>query len=186
MPVAEMEGTRINQSVVRLIRDDITDLEVEAFVLYAQRDLALGSGFGGAIAMRGGPSVQKELDEMAPIETGEAVVSGAGKLKAEYIIHAVGPRFQEEDTEKKLRDTMLASLRRAEEKGIKSLAFPAMGAGYHGVAPAVSARVMLESLREHLGGDSALAEVTICVFDTPQFDSFQSALADLGKTEKLT
>jgi len=182
MPVAEREGTRINQCVVRLIRDDITDLEVDAFVLYAQPDLALGSGFGGAIAMRGGPSVQKELDEVNPVETGEAVVTGAGKMKAEFIIHAVGPRFQEEATDEKLRDTMRSSLRRAEEKGIKSLAFPAMGAGYHGVPPAVSARLMLESLHEHLEGDSGLAEITICVFDTPQYNSFQAALAELDRT----
>ena len=74
-----------------------------------------------------------------------------------------------------------AALRRAEEKGIKTIAFPAMGAGYHGVPPAVSARVMVESFREHLAGDSGLAEVTICVFDTPQYDSFQAALADLDQ-----
>ena len=181
MPVAEKQGVRINQSVVHLIRADITDLEVDAFVFYAQPDLALGSGFGGAIAMRGGPPVQKELDELGPIEVGEAVVSGAGKMKAEYIVHAVGPRFQEQDTEAKLRGAVIAALRRAEEKGIKTIAFPAMGAGYHGVPPAVSARVMMESFREHLAGDSTLAEVTICVFDTPQYDSFQAALADLGQ-----
>jgi O-acetyl-ADP-ribose deacetylase (regulator of RNase III) len=181
MPVAEKQGTRMNQCVVRLIRADITDLEVDAFVFYAQPDLALGSGFGGAIAMRGGPSVQKELDELGPIEVGEAVVSGAGKMKAEYIVHAVGPRFQEQDTEAKLRGAVIAALRRAEETGIKTIAFPAMGAGYHGVPPAVSARVMMESFREHLAGDSGLVEVTICVFDTPQYDSFQAALADLDQ-----
>jgi len=179
MPVAEIEGTRINQSVVRLIRGDITDLEVDAFVYYAQSDLALGSGFGGAIAARGGPVVQKELDEMGPVQVGEAVVSGAGKLKAEHIIHAVGPRFQEQDTEAKLRSTMANALRCAEEQGIKTLAFPAMGAGYYGIPPTVSARVTVGALREHLSGDSGLEEVTICVFDTPQFNSFQEALSAL-------
>lgn len=59
--------------------------------------------------------------------TTEAVVSGAGNLKAQYIIHAVGPRFQEEDTEAKLRATVHNSLKRAEEKGIQQIAFPAMG-----------------------------------------------------------
>jgi len=181
MLVAAREGTRINQSVVRLIRGDITDLEVDALVYYAQPDLALGSGFGGAIALRGGPAVQKELDEMGPVGVGEAVVSAAGKLKAEHIIHAVGPRFQEADTEAKLRATMVNSLRRAEEKGIKTLAFPAMGAGYYGIPPAVSARVMVEALVEHLSGFSGLTEVTICVFDTPQYSAFQDALAGLEK-----
>ena len=89
MPETLQEDTtiQIKQSVVRLIRDDITDIEVDAFVYYAQHDLVLGSGFGGAIAVRGGPSVQKELDELDPLETGNAIVSGAGNLKAEHIIH---------------------------------------------------------------------------------------------------
>ena len=115
---------------VRLIRGDITELDVDAFVFYAQPDLALGSGFGTAISVRGGPSIQKELDELGPVETGQAVVTGAGKLKADFIVHAVGPRFQEEDTEGKLRTTVLNSLKAAEEKGVKRIALPAMGAGF--------------------------------------------------------
>jgi len=179
MPEAVVEGRRINRSVVRLIRGDITDLEVDAFVFYAQPDLALGSGFGGAIGMRGGASVQKELDELGPVATGEAVVSGAGKMKAEHIIHAVGPRFQEEDIEARLRTTMQSSLRCAEETTVRTLAFPAMGSGYYGIPPDLSAKVMLEALKDHLGGDTSLTEVVICVLDTPQYNSFEAALAAL-------
>ena len=177
MPEAVLEGTQINRSVVRLIKGDITDLEVDAFVFYAQPDLALGSGFGGAIGMRGGASVQKELDELGPVATGEAVVSAAGKMKAEHIIHAVGPRFQEQDLEAKLRTTMLSTLSRAEEKAIGTLAFPAMGSGYYGIPPDLSARVMLEVLKDHLQGDTSLTEVVICVLDTPQYNAFETALA---------
>jgi O-acetyl-ADP-ribose deacetylase (regulator of RNase III) len=179
MPEAVLEGTRINHSVVRVIKGDITDLEVDAFVYYAQPDLALGSGFGGAISMRGGASIQKELDELAPVGTGEAVVSEAGKLKANYIIHAVGPRFQEEETEAKMRMTVESSLRCAEEKAVERLAFPAMGAGYYGVPPDLSAKVMLDVLKNHLNGNSSLKEVVICVLDTPQYESFEAALAAL-------
>ena len=181
MPVAEIEGTRINERVVRLIRGDITDLEADAFVYYAQPDLALGSGFGGAVAMRGGPAVQKELDEMGPVETGESVVSGAGNMKANHIIHAVGPRFQEAGTDAKLRTTMVSALRCAEEQDIKTLAFPLMGAGYYGIPPDVSAKVMCDVLAEHLSGESGLTEVTICVFDTPQSNAVQGALASLDR-----
>jgi O-acetyl-ADP-ribose deacetylase (regulator of RNase III) len=173
---AVAEGKRINQSVVRLIKGDITDIEIDAFVFYAQPDLALGSGFGGAIAVRGGPSVQKELDQLGPVETGEVVVSAAGKLKADYIIHAVGPRFQEEDTEAKLRTTVLNSLKRAEETRVARIAFPAMGAGYYGIAPDLSARVMLEVIRGHLEGDTCIKEVVICVLDTPQYNAFKDQL----------
>jgi len=171
----------INETVVRLVRGDITELEVDAFVFYAQPDLALGSGFGGMITVRGGAAVQKELDELAPVADLEAVVSGAGKLAAEYIIHAVGPRFREDDIELKLLTTMENCFLRSEEKSLRTLAFPAMGSGYYGIPSPVSAEVMLAALESHLTGDSGLEEVTICVFDSTQFKAFEAALAAFSR-----
>ncbi len=170
------EGIQINQSVIRLIRGDITDLEVDAFVFYAQHDLALGSGFGGAIGVRGGPSIQKELDKLAPVATGEAVITAAGKLKADYIIHAVGPQFQEEDTEAKLRTTVINALKRADETRVERIALPAMGAGYYGIAPDLCARVMLDVIKGHVQGETRLKEIVICVLDTPQYSAFKTEL----------
>ncbi len=169
--------------VVRLVRGDITLLDMDAFVFYAQPDLALGSGYGGAISVRGGPSVQKELAELArngPLPTGEVVVTQAGKLTARYILHAVGPRFREAGTEEKLLRTVVRCLERAEEMGVKRLAFPAMGSGYYGVPASVSARVMLEALDAFLDRATSLTEVVICVFDTPQHTAFETALAARG------
>jgi O-acetyl-ADP-ribose deacetylase (regulator of RNase III) len=180
MPEAVSDGTRINQSVIRLIQDDITDLDVDAFVFYAEPGLALGSGFGGAIAVRGGPTIQKELETLAPVETGGAVVSDAGNLKARWIVHAVGPRFQEEDTEKKLRTAVVNSLKRAEEKGVQRFAVPAMGAGYYGIPANDCARVMLETIVPHLGGETSIKELIICVLDSAQYAAFQARLAALA------
>ncbi|MCJ7628527.1 MAG: macro domain-containing protein, partial [Longimicrobiales bacterium] len=115
--VASDPQVTIRDSVVRLVKGDITELEVDGFVFYAQPNLALGSGFGGMITIRGGAAIQKELDQLAPVAELEAVVSGAGKLTAEFIVHAVGPRFREDDIEPKLHTTMENCLRRAEEKG---------------------------------------------------------------------
>ncbi len=180
MPEAVSQGTRINQSVIQLIKDDITDLDVDAFVFYAQSDLALGSGFGTAISVRGGPTIQQELENMAPVAAGEAVVSGAGNLKANHIIHAVGPKFREEDTESKLRTTVLNSLKRAEEKAVETLAFPAMGAGFYGIPPELCAKVMLDAITKHLQGSTVIKDVVICVLDTRQYTTFQNALSALG------
>ena len=169
-----------NKSVVRLLRVDITEQEVDGFVFYAQPDLSLGAGFGGAIGVRGGASIQKELKELAadgPLPTGAVVVSEAGKLKAKHIIHAVGPRFKEAETEARLLETMRNCLAAAEEKGMKTLAFPLMGAGYYGIQPTVSAGVMMEALKTHLTGDSGIEEVRICVYDTPHFNAVQAAMA---------
>jgi O-acetyl-ADP-ribose deacetylase (regulator of RNase III) len=179
MPEAVAEKTQAGTSV-QLIKGDITDLEVDAFVFYAQPDLALGSGFGTAISVRGGPSVQEELETLAPVATGEAVVTAGGRLKAQHIIHAVGPRFQEEDTEGKLRTTMRNTLSRAAEHKIKRLALPAMGAGYYGIDPGLCARVMLEEIKRHLEGETGLEHIIICVLDTPQHKAFDDQLAILG------
>jgi O-acetyl-ADP-ribose deacetylase (regulator of RNase III) len=180
MPPAVADETRINRTLVRVIRDDLTALDVDAFVFYAESSLALGSGYGTAISGRGGPGIQKELDGLAPVAMGEAVVSGGGKLKARYIIHAVGPKFQEPDLEGKLRTTMRSSLARAEEKPIRRLAFPAMGAGYYGIAADLCARVMLEQIKRHAQGATALEEITICVLDSRQQEAFRSRLAGLA------
>lgn len=181
MSQAIADGTRLNNTVVRLLKEDITDIEIDAFVYYAQHDLQLGAGFGTAISARGGPSVQKELDGLGPLSTCDVVVTGAGNMKANFIIHAVGPRFQEDDIEGKLSTTMVNALQAAEGKGIERVAFPAMGAGYYGISPDVSARVMTEVLKEHLGGNICIKEVVICVLDTPQYNSFKGPVEALGK-----
>ena len=111
---------------------------------------------------------------------GEAVVSSAGKMKAKYIVHAVGPKFQEEDTPKKLRTTVLNSLKRADEKEIERLAFPAMGAGFYGIPVDLCAEVMLETIKSYLDGETGIKEVIICVFDSVWFQTFQSQLAKLN------
>ncbi|NQU24773.1 MAG: macro domain-containing protein [Candidatus Nealsonbacteria bacterium] len=176
MHATALESTQIHQTVVRLIKDDITALEVDAFVFYAQPDLVLGTGFGTAISVRGGPTVQKELEELAPVAAGDAVVSAAGNLKAQHIVHAVGPKFQEDDIEGKLRATVLNSLKRAEEKGIRRIAMPAMGAGYYGIPADLCARVMLEAIASYLEGETGIKELILCVLDTPQYNAFQAAL----------
>jgi O-acetyl-ADP-ribose deacetylase (regulator of RNase III) len=160
MAHAVLEETTVNRGVIRLVQGDITELDVDAFVFYARPDLALGSGFGTAIAARGG----------------DAVVTGAGNLRAAWIIHAVGPRFQEDDTEAKLRATVLRALRLAEEKGIARMALPAMGAGYYGIPNDACARVMLETIRTYLAAPTGITEVVVCVLDTPQFASFEARL----------
>ncbi|MDH5197798.1 MAG: macro domain-containing protein [Gemmatimonadota bacterium] len=179
MPQAVVQQTTTSQVGIRIVRGDITELDVDAFVLYANPDLTLGSGFGTVISVRGGPDVQKELAGFGPVAVGEVVVTGAGDLRARHIIHAVGPRFQEADTLAKLRTTVRNVLRCAEERGIARLALPAMGAGYHGIPNDVCARVMLETIQDHLAGPTGLTEVVLCVLDTPQFTSFEGRLAAL-------
>ncbi len=175
-----MSEKTVHGTKVRVVRDDITLLDVDAFVYYAQPDLELGSGLGSAITLRGGPSIKKELDGQGPLGVGDALVSGAGELKAQHIVHAVGPRFQEPEIEDKLRATLSSAFKAAEQAGIKRLALPAMGCGFYGVAPEVSAKVTAEALDAHLGNGARLEEVVICVIDHGELPPFEKHLKNLS------
>lgn len=170
------EKIQIKKSTLSLIIGDITDLEIDAFVYYAQNDLALGSGFGSAINLRGGPSIRKELENLGPLKLTEAVMTSAGDMKAGHIIHAVGPKFQEEDTEAKLDLTIKNVLKLAEERGIKSLAFPPMGAGFYGVPIDVSARITIQSISEYMNNGTGIEDVVICVMDSREYEPFLAQL----------
>jgi O-acetyl-ADP-ribose deacetylase (regulator of RNase III) len=159
---------------------DITDFPVEAFVFYARPNLALGAGFGNAIAMRGGPSIKAELERIGSLPLLEAVVTAAGNLKAKHIVHAVGPAFQEENIETKLKTTILNALRCAEEKGIKQLAFPLMGAGFFGVPLTTSAEIMIGALKEYLASGSHLAEIILCANDGREYRAIAGQMASFG------
>ena len=105
------------------------------------------------------------------------MISAAGEMKADYIIHANGPKFQEENLEALLKATILNVLRLADEKKIKRLAFPPMGSGFYVVPLAVSARVMFETFEEYLPGNTGLEEIAICLLDSREYKPFQAQLA---------
>ena len=173
-----MAEKKIGNKVLRLVRADITDLDVEAFVFDITGDVKLGSGFGNAIQQRGGVAIQKQLDEIGSCPTGDAVVTEAGLLKAEWIIHANGPKFREEDEEGKLRKTVQSALARAEEKGIKRLAFPPMGTGLYQVPLDLCTRVMVETISQHLANGSTLDEVLIVAPDPREFNPFKARIEE--------
>lgn len=174
------DSLKIKNCNLRLLKGDITDLDIESFVYYARENLALGSGFGTAISIRGGPTIQKELNQIGPIKTTEAVVSSAGEMKTKYIIHANGPKFQEENLAEKLKTTILNSLKKAEEKGIKAIAFPPMGAGFYGVPLEQSAEITLSTIKEYLSGETKLNDVVVCLLDSRDYLQFEKIFSSMN------
>ena len=167
-----MAEKAINGKICKLVKGDITEMEVEAFVYYAKPDLKLGTGFGAAISQRGGPSIQEELNRLGTLGVGKAVMSGAGNLKVKHIIHTVGPRHHEADEEGKLREAVKSALAAAEASGLHQLAFPAMGVGFYGVSLDLCSKVMLEEITRHLKGETSLHEVVVCVLDNREMGPF--------------
>jgi O-acetyl-ADP-ribose deacetylase (regulator of RNase III) len=170
---------KVGNTTVALEQGDLTALEVDAFVFYAKNNLELGSGYGTAIQTRGGDSIKKELQQIGSIGAGETAVTGAGRLKARYIIHACGPKFQEPQTERLLRDCTLAALRAAHGKGVRTLALPPLGAGFYGIPLPLCSAVMLDALREFLRQPTSLERVVICVVDRREYLAFKEQMEKL-------
>ncbi len=167
----------IGNRVIRLVRGDIADLEVEAFAFDITADCQLGSGYGGAIAQRGGKAVQEELNAIGSLPTGEAVVTGAGKMKAGHIIHTNGPKFREPGTAEKLTMATKSVLRRADEKGITELALPPIGTGLYQVPLDLCASVMVDTVAEHLqNGQTSLEVVSFVALDSRELGPLQAKI----------
>ncbi|MBU4581336.1 MAG: macro domain-containing protein [Proteobacteria bacterium] len=168
---------RLNGKIIRLMVGFITDVGgMDGIVYYASPDLVLGAGFGTALSIQGGPKVQAELKTLGSVNTTDVVVTGGGNLQAKYILHAVGPRFQEEDSEEKLGKTMLNTLLKAQKHQMQKIVFPAMGAGFYGIPLEVCARITLEAVRAFLEKATTLQEVVFCLRDSRELKVFQACL----------
>ena len=170
----------INSTSLKIQKCDIADIDVESFVFYAREDLKLGSGYGTAIAMRGGPSVQESLDKLAPIPTCQAVVTEAGEMKSKYIVHAVGPKFMEPDMTDKMKKTIVNAMKAAEDKGITEIAFPAMGAGFYGLPLDESAKLTLGTIKEYVNNSTKIKNVLVCLMDNREYRQFESEFKSLN------
>jgi len=166
---------------LRIVEGDITLLDVEAIVNAANKHLQLGGGVAGAIRRRGGPAIQAECDPLAPIEVGEAVITGGGNLKAKYVIHAVGPVNGEGDEEAKLARATINSLRIAADRKILSLAFPAISTGIYGFPLQECSRIMIRASLDFLRKNSFPREIIFCLYGAEAYEVFRKTLASTGR-----
>lgn len=167
---------------LRLVRGDITRVEADAIVNAANSWLAGGGGVDGAIHDAAGPSVMAELDEIRArighCPTGKAVLTKAGRLKGQYIIHAVGPVYRGggEGEAELLASCYRESLRMAAERGVRSIAFPAISTGIYGYPLNEAAEIALRETAAYLGQTSGIEDVLFVLFGGDAFESFQRAL----------
>ena len=133
----------------------------------------------GAIRNRGGPSIQRECDEIGGTFVGGAVITGGGELKALHVIHAVGPRMGEGDEDEKLKNATLNSLKAADENSLNSIAFPAISTGIFGYPVDRCARIMLKTTADYLTEGSGIETVTFCLYGKETKTLFVNALESL-------
>jgi len=161
---------------VTVRQGDLTEASTDAIVNAANNDLQLGSGVAGAIRRQGGPAIQQECDRIGPIPVGEAAITGAGQLRTKHVIHAASMRLGGRTTEENLRGSTRNSLLRAQEKGLRSIAFPAVGTGIAGFPMNRCAEVMLDEVRAHLSGATSLERVEFVLFDDAAMRVFRRVL----------
>lgn len=170
---------KIHHTDILLKPGDITRCEADAIVNPANSQLILGGGVAGAIRQAGGPAIQKECDGLAPCPVGDAVATTAGRLKARYVIHAVGPRWGEGDEVAKLEKAVTASLKRADELGLKSLAMPAISTGIFGFPLEQAANTILAVIVRYAVGPTGLRTVFLSLFDEKSVKVFSEVMDSL-------
>jgi O-acetyl-ADP-ribose deacetylase (regulator of RNase III) len=157
-----------------VVEGDITQLDVDAIANAANNHLWMGAGVAGAIKRAGGEEIEREAVAKGPIAVGDAVATGAGRLRCRYVIHgAVMGQDLRTDAQLVARTTARC-LEVADELGLKSLALPAFGTGVGGFPLAECARIMIETVRGHT--PDTLDEVVFAVFGREAEAAFTAAL----------
>ena len=169
---------------ITFVQGDITEQEVDAIVNAANHSLLGGGGVDGAIHRRGGPEILAECQKLRAdkypdgLPTGEAVATTAGRLKARWVIHTVGPTYAEsKDKSPLLADCFRNSLAVADELGASTVAFPAISTGVYRWPIDDAARIALETVR---ATDTDVAEVRFVLFDQRAYDAFAALTAGEG------
>ena len=172
---------RINGSVIAVVEGDITQEETDAIVNAANSGLRGGGGVDGAIHRAGGPAIMAECRQIGGCPTGQAVVTRGGNLKARFVIHTVGPVYRDGSKGEAglLKSAYLESLKRASEKGLQSIAFPAISTGAYGFPMQEAARIALQTAAAYLQDHPELKLVRFVLFGKAAYDVFTRELKAL-------
>jgi len=174
---------------ILLIQGDITELKVDAIVNAANSYLKHGGGVAGAIVRKGGRIIQEESDryvrEHGVVPTGSVAVTTAGKLKAKYVIHAVGPIYGDENGDEKLASAIRSSLEKAEELGAESIALPAISTGIYGYPYDRCASIMFNEIMKFSEKARSVKKVIVCLYGDEAYNVFERTFESNYKTLKL-
>lgn len=151
---------------IECVQGDIANQsDMDAIVNAANAQLRMGGGVAGAIHRAAGPGLEEECRPLAPIQPGQAVITGAHNLPNRYVIHCLGPVYgMDKPSDQLLAACYRNALRLAEQQGIRSVAFPAISTGAFGYPLEAAARIALNTILEELPGLSSVKHVRFVLF----------------------
>ena len=168
---------------LKLVVGDITRVTADAIVNAANSALAGGGGVDGAIHRAGGESIMQDLDRIrgttGGCATGSAVVTGAGRLPARFVFHAVGPVYRggNHGEAELLASCYRTCLNLAEEHAVQTIAFPSISTGVYGYPVSEAARIALKVVTQHLERETIrLIEVKFVLFSQADYQVYASCL----------
>ena len=176
-----MRELEVNGKMLQLAQGDITTFHADAIANAANSGLRGGGGVDGAIHRAGGPAIMDECRKIGGCPTGEARITTAGRLPAQYVIHAVGPIWngggrREADL---LASAYRYSMRLAEERGLASVALPSISTGAYGYPLDEAANIALRAVVEHLQQPGSVRTVTFVLFTQDTLRAYEAALGDI-------
>jgi len=176
---------KVNGSTLELVQGDITQQDTEAIVNAANPSLLGGGGVDGAIHRAAGPELLEECRRLGGCETGDAKITKGYRLKAKYVIHAVGPIYRKEGSRAPglLASAYRRSLEVALENGIRSVAFPSISTGAYGYPLEEAAPIALKTVIEFLKAHPEIELVRFVLYDPRTYAAYEKALRGLGYSE---
>jgi len=176
---------RVGAATLELCEGDITRQEVDGIVNAANDRLAGGGGVDGAIHRAGGETIMEECRRLPGCPTGQAVVTGAGRLAARKVIHAVGPVYRDgrRGEASLLASAYASAFNRAVEHGLTSVATPSLSTGAYGYPIDEAARIALSTALEFLKGHPQLKLIRFVLFGDRAHGVYERVLRELAPAE---
>ncbi len=171
---------QVNGVTLELVQGDITQQDTAAIVNAANSGLRGGGGVDGAVHRAGGPAIMAECRKIGRCDTGNAVITTGGKLRARHVIHAVGPIYRGGQGEPEmLASAYRSSLEVARQNNVKTVAFPSLSTGAYGYPIAQAARIALQTVMDELRAHGQVELVRFVLFTEGDLRAYEQALEEL-------